>query len=177
MVLLKKVLFAVVGVLVLLALVGFLLPGDYKVSRTISINAPAQQVYAQVVDLKAWKHWGVWFEREPDMPVTYSGPQSAVGMKSAWQSGTQGSGEMTLVDLKPFSEITYSLYMPEMEMGSTGKMTFVEQNGQTSVTWSDEGELGNNPMVRYFGLMLDGMIGPDFEAGLHNLKELVEKRR
>jgi hypothetical protein len=44
-----------------------------------------------------------------------------------------------------------------------------------SVTLSDEGDLGNNPLSRWFGLFLDRMIGPDFEAGLVNLKRVSEK--
>ena len=36
-----------------------------------------------------------------------------------------------------------------------------------------EGELGY-PISRYMGLMMDGMLGKDFEQGLASLKELSE---
>jgi len=32
-----------------------------------------------------------------------------------------------------------------------------------------------NPLNRWFGVFLEGMIGPDFEKGLANMKKLVEK--
>ena len=45
----------------------------------------------------------------------------------------------------------------------------------TKVTWSNFGDLGGNPLVRYFGLVMDKMVGADFEAGLAGLKALAEK--
>lgn len=36
--------------------------------------------------------------------------------------------------------------------------------------------MGINPVNRYMSLMMDGMIGPDFELGLENLKTVVENR-
>jgi hypothetical protein len=35
-------------------------------------------------------------------------------------------------------------------------------------------DLGANPLARYFGLWMDGMVGPDFEEGLGRLKALAE---
>ena len=35
-------------------------------------------------------------------------------------------------------------------------------------------DLGGNPVNRYFGLIMDKMIGPDFEEGLAKLKEIAE---
>jgi hypothetical protein len=34
--------------------------------------------------------------------------------------------------------------------------------------------MGSNPLNRWFGLMMDRLVGPDFEAGLANLKRLAE---
>ena len=46
--------------------------------------------------------------------------------------------------------------------------------GGVKVVWVDAGDLGMNPMSRWFGLFLDGMIGPDFEKGLAKMKRLGE---
>jgi len=35
-------------------------------------------------------------------------------------------------------------------------------------------DLGAGPIRRYFGLFMDGMIGPDYERGLGRLKTLAE---
>lgn len=59
---------------------------------------------------------------------------------------------------------------------STGTLKLEPEGAATKVTWSFAGEAGNNPMMRDMGLMMDGMIGKDFETGLANLKVLAEQK-
>jgi len=40
-----------------------------------------------------------------------------------------------------------------------------------------EGDLGHSPVNRWFGLFMDKLVGPDFDAGLANLKRLSESAR
>jgi hypothetical protein len=44
----------------------------------------------------------------------------------------------------------------------------------SKVTWGFDSDLGFNPIARYFGMMMDGMIGPDYEKGLARLKTVAE---
>ncbi|MCV2885219.1 SRPBCC family protein [Aestuariibacter sp. AA17] len=170
----KKLLIGVVVVVVGFFAVGFLLPSDFRVERSVLIEAPPEKVFPYVVNLREWRNWGVWFKRDPQMTTEYSGPEAQQGMKSQWTSETEGSGEMELVEVKPNRLIVYSLYFPEFDMGSTGEMRLQEEDGRTIVTWVDYGDVGDNPVNRYFALMMDSMIGPDFEVGLENLKMLAE---
>lgn len=62
-----------------------------------------------------------------------------------------------------------------MGMKSTGAFELTPQADGVKVVWSDAGDLGMNPLSRWFGLFLDRMIGPDFEKGLSNLKRNLEK--
>ncbi len=170
----KKALIIVIGLIVAFIAVGFVLPSDFKVERSIVIDAPAEEIYPRIVDLRRWQDWGVWFKRDPQMEVSFSGPDRAIGMKSEWKSETEGNGEMQIIALEHNQRVSYSLYFPDFEMGSTGEFVLQAQNDNTLVTWTDEGDVGNNPLNRYFALMMDSMIGPDFEAGLDNLKMLTE---
>jgi hypothetical protein len=36
------------------------------------------------------------------------------------------------------------------------------------------GDLGHNPLNRWFGLFMDKMVGPDFDEGLANLRRISE---
>lgn len=174
--LLKKFLIGIVLIVLAVVLVGFALPADYEVRRSIVIDAEPQEIYPQVVNLKAWSDWGVWFQRDPDMKIEYSGPDRAIGMRSEWQSVSQGNGEMEITELQHNKKVQYSLYFPDYEMGSTGSIELETVPEGTLVTWSDVGEVGANPIDRYFALMMDDMIGPDFKVGLENLKTLVENQ-
>lgn len=176
MALVRKILASVVVVVVVLVSIGFVLPSDYQVQREITINAPADKIYPNLVNLKAWPQWAVWFMRDPNMAVSFSGPDRAIGMQTNWESESQGDGEMEIVSLKHNKEVIYHLYFPEYDMSSTGIIKLEDTPQGTQVTWTDSGDMGINPVNRYMSLMMDGMIGPDFELGLENLKTVVENR-
>lgn len=163
------------AVLVLVLLVvAFLLPRNYRIERTIVINAKPEAVFAQIGDLKAWKNWGSWQERDPGMKMSYSEKTTGVGAWSAWESKSEGNGKMTITAVEPAKSATYLLEFPDMGMRSNGSMVLQPADGGVKVVWVDAGDLGMNPMSRWFGLFLDGMIGPDFEKGLAKMKQLVE---
>ncbi|QDG38215.1 SRPBCC family protein [Alteromonas mediterranea] len=171
---LKKLLIVFGAVIAIFVISSFFIPKNYSVERTITIDAEPSDVYPYVVDLREWKKWGVWFKRDPNMQLTYSGPDRAIGMRSVWESETEGNGEMEITQLEHNKRVLYRLYFPDFDMGSSGIVEIKPTAGGTLVIWRDEGTVDNNPINRYFALLMDGMIGPDFEMGLENLKILVE---
>jgi len=172
---LKRVAFAVVAVIALLLVIGLLLPSGFKVQRSMQIAAPASKIYPLVADPRQWKQWTVWNRRDPAMQMTYSGAASGVGAKWSWQSKSEGNGEMEFIAAVPNERIDYTLAFPEFGMNSRGQLLLVPEGGGTRVTWTNEGDMGGSPINRYFGLLMDRMVGPDFEGGLTNLKGLAEK--
>jgi hypothetical protein len=57
---------------------------------------------------------------------------------------------------------------------SEGSLELIPQADGTKVVWIDAGDLGMNPLNRWFGVFLDKLIGPDFEKGLANIAKKVE---
>lgn len=172
---LKRCVIGIFALIIIIAAAGFFIPSGYHVERNIVIEAPVAKVYDQVRDLRHWRHWGVWFDRDPRMTVSYTGPVGGVGMKSVWQSDTEGNGEMTITDIKINKAVVYNLAFPDFGMQSEGVLKFEFKDNKTYVTWSNHGDFGNNPFNRYFGLVMDSIVGPDFEAGLQRLKKLTEQ--
>ncbi len=170
--LLLKILGGLAALVLVLALVGFLLPRQYRVERTRVIKASPDAVLAQVADLKAWKNWGAWQERDPGMKMSFSTPSTGVGAWSSWISEKEGSGKM-VITAQTKDKVVYTLEFEGFDMKSTGMVELKPDAGGTKVVWSDAGDLGANPMHRWFGLFLDKMIGPDFERGLANMDKLV----
>jgi hypothetical protein len=54
-------------------------------------------------------------------------------------------------------------------------LRFTPDGTGTKVTWTMNGDMGSNPLFRWMALFMGRMVGPDFEAGLANLKALAEK--
>jgi hypothetical protein len=168
-----KFLGGVAALVVLLVLVAFLFPRSYHVERSAVLNASPEEIQTQIADLRAWKVWGIWQQRDPNMTLTYSDSTTGVGAWSAWVSEKEGSGKMTITEQTP-SAVKYLLEFPDFGTSSIGSFTLAPEGDATRVTWIDEGDLGMNPMNRWFGLFMEKLIGPDFEASLENLKKLVE---
>lgn len=163
------------AVLVLLAvLVAFFLPRQYRVERSVVVQAPGEKVFAQIGDLRAWKNWTAWHERDPQMKLSYSDQSAGKGAWSAWESKTEGNGKMTFTAHEPPQRVVYTLEFPDMNMVSNGRVELQPAEPGVRVRWVSEGDLGMNPVNRWFGLCLDWMIGPDFEQGLAKLKRVAE---
>ena len=173
---LKKLLVVVGAVILSFVVTSFFIPNDYSVERKVNINAQPSEIYPYVVDLREWQKWGVWFKRDPNMKLDYSGPDRAIGMRSEWKSETEGNGEMEITQLEHNKRVLYRLYFPEFDMGSSGVVEIESTDNGSTVIWRDEGSVDNNPINKLFVLMMDSMIGPDFEMGLENLKVLVENK-
>jgi uncharacterized protein YndB with AHSA1/START domain len=166
---------ATLGTLVLLVVaIGFFLPSSFSVQRSIEINAAPRKVYDLVVEPRRWKDWSVWTRRDPDMRIVYSGPPFGMGAKWAWASKSEGSGSMEFTRVEPDRSVEYLLLFPDFNMRSTGALRLEPAGNATRVTWTNVGDVGGNPLKHYLAITMDHMVGPDFDAGLANLKVLAE---
>lgn len=165
--------------LVLLALVlvggGLLLSPKFHIERSVLVQAAPEKAYALVSDPHRWKEWTVWNRRDPVMSIEYFGAASGAGSGWAWKSASEGDGKMTLTAVQAPSRVAYDLYFPDMDSTSTGELRFEPEAGGTRVTWTMDGDMGANPLMHWMALAMDRMVGPDFAAGLAQLKTLAEQ--
>jgi hypothetical protein len=82
---------------------------------------------------------------------------------------------MSFTAAEPGRRLAYDLYFPDFGTTSSGALELAADGRGTKVTWIMNGNMGSNPLFRWFALFGDRMVGPDFEAGLANLKALAEK--
>ncbi len=167
------------------ALVGvaFVLPSSAHVERSITIERPASEVFAVLNSYRRFNDWSPWAARDPNAHYTVSGPVSGVGAKQSWQGDpkTVGSGSQEIVESKPNESVTTALDFGDMGQ-ATARFVLAPAGKGTRVTWALDtraplaldGKILWNATGRYIGLFMDRMVGPDYEAGLANLKKLVE---
>ena len=89
---LKKVLIAIAAIIVIFLIIVAFQPGDFRVQRSATINAPADVVFAQVNDFHKWEAWSPWVKLDPNAKNTFEGPASGVGAKFGW-NGNDKVGE------------------------------------------------------------------------------------
>lgn len=176
-----RVLKWIFGIVVVLGLVfvggAYLLPREVTVARSMEMDASPDQIFPHINSLKAAAEWSPWLGIDPEMKATYSGPDEGVGAKLAWSSEhpNVGNGAQEIVASVPGERVETALDFGEM---GTAKALFVlsEAGAGTDVTWSLVADMGNNPVGRWMGLAMDGMVGADYEKGLNSLKALVEAK-
>lgn len=170
----KKLLIGIIAILILAILVAFFLPRKVSVERSLVINAPADIIFKQVNTMKDWAKWAPWFRMDPNMEITYFGPESGTGAGYSWKSNEKkvGNGKVTVSASAADSIIVEMDFMEHGKASATYK--FNKEGSGTKVIWTMHSDMGNNPIARYFGLMMDKMVGPDFEKGLHNLDSLSQ---
>jgi hypothetical protein len=175
MTVLKRVIIGLVTLVVLLVVIGFLLPRQVHVERSIVINAPQAQMFEALNSFKRFNEFSPWAALDPNTQYTYEGPESGVGAKMRWVSSSDdvGSGTNEIVESKAPDFIRTKLDFGGQLAEAT--FTFEPADGATRVTWSFDGDLGDNPVMRFVGLMFDKWIGGDYEKGLARMKQVMEQ--
>jgi uncharacterized protein YndB with AHSA1/START domain len=156
--------------LVILIAVSFLLPAQRMVERSRQIAAPPERIWPLIADPRRWNGWSPWLAKDPATKLSYAGAASGAGAEWAWESATQGQGHMRFDSAQAPRHLAYTLVFDDMGLSNTGEFRLEPVPGGTRVVWNIESRFGFNPLMRWFGLALDRMVGPDFETGLARLE-------
>ncbi len=156
--------------------IGLLLPDRARVTREIRIDAPPEQVYPLIADLHQFQRWSPWRRHMADTRFHFSEPASGPGATLSWDSGEAGTdGRMTIEATQPPRRILMHLRFGKDREAQISFLIDPLEPGRSRVRWQFETAFGHDIFGRYVGLMLDGMLGPDYEAGLRDLKRLAEE--
>ena len=129
-----------IGIVVILAVVFFggamFLPKEVSVARSIEIDATPADVFPHVNSLKAGAEWSPWLGRDPEVQLSYSGPDEGVGAKLDWTSDHPqvGSGSQVISASVPNEKVTTDLDFGDMG-SAVANFDLVENAGKTTVTW------------------------------------------
>lgn len=173
--LIRRILIGLVALIAIVAIIGFFLPRNVVVEREILIDAPPEAVFPHVSSLQAFSEWSPWGDIDPDMVVEYSGPDTGVGNVMEWQSEhpNVGNGRQEIVEMSENESVLTALDFGEMGTADAWWRLSEEGDG-TRVVWGLNADMGNNPIGRWMGLMMDGWVGADYERGLERLAATVE---
>jgi len=177
---LKKILIALVIIVAGLALVIALQPATFRVTRTATIAAAPADVFALVNDFRNWDAWSPWAKLDPAMKTSYAGSPSGQGAVYSWVGNSDvGEGSMTITDSQPASRVNIRLeFIKPFASVADNLFEFAPAAAGTTVTWTMSGD--NNFLSKAFCLFtggMDGMIGPDFEKGLAQMKAVAEGKK
>ncbi len=176
----KRIIFALLGIIVLALVIALFLPNEYSVEREIVINQPKDSVFNYVKYLKNQDNFSVWAKKDPAMKKTFRGIDGTVGAISTWDSKDKnlGVGEQEIKKIIEGKRIDFELrFKVPFESTDMAYMTTeaITPN-QTKVKWGFNG-VSPYPMNLMLVIMnIDKMLGKDLQDGLNNLKTELEKQ-
>ena len=172
---LQGLFFLLLGLVALFFVTGLFLPKTAHIERSITTTASPETVYGLIDGFKRFNEWSPWAGLDPNTKYTYSGPETGVGARMEWVSANPdvGNGSQEVIAVEPGQRVTSKLDFG-MDNPTTATISVVPESTGTRVTWTLDTDFSGSLLGRYFGLVLDRMVGPDYEKGLAQLKAVAE---
>ena len=156
---------------VILAIIGWLSPKEIHVESKRHISAEPDRLFIELGDFENFVTWNPWSYKDPNIKNEFEGEKMSYGSIYRWKGNRHvGTGSIEITHIEVNEKI-------EMELrfgpGRPAQATFhlePDQNG-TTVTWSLDSNMGNNPFSRVVGRMMKKYITKDFEFGLKRLAD------
>jgi len=168
------ILYTIIAIMVLAGLIGFFLPQQVKLEKSILIHAPKEVVFAEIASLPNFVTWSPWSAKDPNMTQSFSGHPGTVGANYRWKGNQKvGEGSMLTTAVQLNQYVSYA-----MDFGHRGHaqttMRVEEHGGVTRMTWEFTSDTGKNPLMHLMGPVMAGFVGKDYSAGLKNLRNKLE---
>jgi hypothetical protein len=113
---------------------------------------------------------------EPELKRSFGGGASGQGSVYEWEGQKVGKGRMEIAKISPPTNILINLdFLKPFEAHNIAEFTLEPRGNSTTVTWAMYGPNPYIAKVMHIFFSMDRMVGKQFEAGLANLKTLVEK--
>ena len=110
--------------------------------------------------------------------MTFSGPQSGQGASFKWDGNDKiGAGTMTITASKPNERIsTRTDFVKPFAGTSNADFVFSQIGERTNVIWTMTGTHNFIGKAMCLVMSMEKMLGPDFEKGLAQLKQVAEAK-
>ena len=171
----KKILLGLAVIIVVFLILVALRSPDYRVERSATIAAKPPPLFEQVNDHHKFTVWNPFLKLDPNVKVTYSGPDSGVGATCSWDGNSKiGAGSATITESQPGVLVRERMdWLRPMTGTATAEFTFKPDGDSTVVTWAMYGKNGYLGKLMTLFMSCDKMVGPQFEQGLADLGKVV----
>jgi hypothetical protein len=147
--------------------------------RSIIVNGPPAAVLEQFSNFKKFNEWSPWSKMDPQAAYTFEGPESGVGAKMSWDGPESGKGGQETIEYEEGKRVKNKMWFEMMEGAMFSEIVVEPVTEGTKVTWTyDQDVTGTGAMNaavgKFFGMMMDGMMGKQYEDGLNSVKTIVE---
>lgn len=170
-----KVVGIIIAIVIVLAIILVVtMPTKYNLERTITIDAPKNIVFEQVVKFENFIKWSPWSKMDPNMTYEITGSDGEVGAVYSWSGNDSvGIGSMTTVSVSD-NRIDQKLdFTAPWEAHDMTYYEFEDTPDGVKLIWGMDGNLPRPMNLMGLFMSMEDMIGPSYEEGLQNLNDQV----
>ncbi|MDB4837960.1 polyketide cyclase [Marinomonas sp.] len=168
---LRKVTRIIAILILVLVFLGLFLPSDYRVERSIKINASSALVYQNMLKGDYLPQWMFIQDGRVD---AFDGNLAPGQVISLSYDEFDEVGQLILVSVSR-DKIRFDV-RPNSKVNIVhNEMSLAETDGETWVKWTIQGELNAGLLGPYLAYFANDIAGANFEISLERLKEKMEQ--
>ncbi|MCW8897781.1 MAG: SRPBCC family protein [Flavobacteriales bacterium] len=173
----------IIGIIVLILILtvvvlAFVAPTDFKLERSIEINAQKETVHKHLLYFENSQKWSPWAELDPNQKTWMEGEDGAVGTTFFWEGNEDvGKGKQEIITITDDKIETTVTFIEPFESVANGYFLLSETEGKTTVTWGFDSKMPRPFNVMGLFMDISESVGKDYEKGLAKLKEIVENEK
>ncbi len=167
-----------VGIIALILVIAAFQKNEYTITRSITINKSAIDIYSFIKLLKNSEQYNKWVMADPNMKKDYSGTDGTIGFIYRWDSTMQqvGKGAQEIIRLEEGRYVGYEIrFIKPMPGTSYANISLTGSGNQTNVTWEFNSEMNFIMKVMHLFFNFEKILGNDLQQSLQNLKNILEK--
>ncbi len=171
----KKFFTFILLLILILGIVGYFLPTQYTINKSITISSSPAHIHEYVGDLKKWDIWTPWKAEDPNMEITIRDRTTGIGASQSWKD-KHGGGSLVFTSWSPENGIEYDLFFKAGKYKCNSAIKYNSTSrSKTKVRWTMQGDMKMPIIGGYFAIFMKYSIGSMFQQGLNQLKTIVEQ--
>jgi hypothetical protein len=176
---LRNILFGILGLITAFLIIAAIMPKEYTVTVSETINRPKAEVYDYVKIFTNQTEYSEWMKPDPKLKLNITGTDGTVGSSSSWKSDNSdvGEGKQTITNMSE-NEIGVDLkFIAPME--GTGHVTNKFESKDSSSTLLTVSTKFDAPFPLNLPSILFGkpMIEKTEKQIMVNLKQILEAKK
>jgi len=155
------------GAVLMIALlfIGFLLPKEWSAVAEGQIDAEVAEILPFLDSPEGWRIWTTW----PDS-TNRLGPERGAGSEIRWADAELGSGSFR-IERAGSDGVSYAVEVAGVgrPLITRGRIELTPSSAGTVLRWSEEGDLGSNPLMGWWGLWMERLQGTELTKSINQL--------
>ena len=122
----------IIGVIIALVILGFFLPKQQVIVRSIDIKTKIDWAFNLVNNIENIENWSFWVKNDDSINITYGKIKAGEGASYNWTSKKSGEGVYTITKTSKNKKIVIDLDFKKQGKGQA-IWTFIDNGSSTSV--------------------------------------------